>query len=350
LKSEIERHEWLDVLRFCAALSVVASHVRGTLFEEFGALEPASQTTITAIFFAVTRLGHEAVIVFFALSGYLVGGKVIARLVDGDFSPTAYAVDRITRIWLPLTPALVLSGLLAPGSESPKVWVGNLVGLQGVLVPNLGGNAPLWSLAYEIWFYVLAYAAGRQALRKGIDIPALALAVAGALVFTRLEVKYLACWLIGSLFYVRPHVLPARSSLGVAAVLSAAAVAGLQVSNAGYMQVVASGKGIQALLEMALSIGVSLACVTFSRMRPTKIALWFGPLAAFSYTLYLIHYPLLGLFELFGWTRLTTIDARALALFVASMLAMIFAAWMMYLPFERQTARARRAIRAIVAQ
>jgi hypothetical protein len=36
----------------------------------------------------------------------------------------------------------------------------NIVGLNGVIANRLRINAPLWTLAYEIWFYVIAGALG----------------------------------------------------------------------------------------------------------------------------------------------------------------------------------------------
>ena len=174
-------------------MAVVMTHARGFMFEEYGALQADSQNWMIAAFYAVTRLGHEAVIVFFVLSGYLVGGKAIERLGRGTFQPTDYAVDRITRIWVPLVPALLLSGFVTGNSNGVGTWIGNLFGLQSVLVPSLGGNGPLWSLAYEIWFYVLAYAVGRQVISKSIDPPALMLIALVTLIFTKLDVQYLAC-------------------------------------------------------------------------------------------------------------------------------------------------------------
>src|SRR5690348_5650474 len=106
-------YEWLDLVRFLAALLVVSAHVRGTVFREYSALAADSRNLAVASFFALTRLGHEAVIVFFVLSGYLVGGRAFERIARGRFVPGEYAVDRITRIWIPLVLALLLGTAIA---------------------------------------------------------------------------------------------------------------------------------------------------------------------------------------------------------------------------------------------
>src|SRR5690348_8364135 len=163
VRERTSHYEWLDLVRFVAALLVVAGHVRGTVFREYSALATDSRNLAVASFFALSRLGHEAVIVFFVLSGFLVGGRAFERIAQGRFAAGDYAIDRITRIWVPLIPALVLGTAIASGPAGPVEWAGNLLGLQHVLVEPLGGNAPLWSLAYEIWFYALVYAVGRLA-------------------------------------------------------------------------------------------------------------------------------------------------------------------------------------------
>lgn len=89
----------LDLLRAAAAITVFLVHVRGASFVDFGALPASQRTFFTAVAFGVTRLGHEAVMIFFVLSGYLVGGQVIRRVIAGRFSIADYAIDRSTRIF-----------------------------------------------------------------------------------------------------------------------------------------------------------------------------------------------------------------------------------------------------------
>lgn len=92
---------WLDVLRFIAAFMVLLSHTRNTFFPAFGDL-PSNQQTISCMAFTMfCRLGHEAVIVFFVLSGFLVGGRGFGRIKDGTMHVCSYAIDRLARITPP---------------------------------------------------------------------------------------------------------------------------------------------------------------------------------------------------------------------------------------------------------
>src|SRR5579863_1104724 len=79
---------YLDALRGTAALLVVLGHLRTAFFV------PLSQITGHKVFwfviYAVTNLGHQAVIVFFVLSGYLVGGSVVRALSRRNWSWSRY--------------------------------------------------------------------------------------------------------------------------------------------------------------------------------------------------------------------------------------------------------------------
>jgi len=68
------RYHWLDLFRFLSALTVVATHLREAVFVELAALPMEQKSAITAALFLLTRLGNEAVIGFFVLIGFLVGG------------------------------------------------------------------------------------------------------------------------------------------------------------------------------------------------------------------------------------------------------------------------------------
>src|ERR1035438_8094589 len=84
-QAEAKEHlYWLDWLRFTAALMVVATHARGGNWVEWARLDAACRTKVVAVFFAMTRAGSEWVTVFFVLSGFLVGGKVLDRAMKGS--------------------------------------------------------------------------------------------------------------------------------------------------------------------------------------------------------------------------------------------------------------------------
>ena len=170
----------LDCLRGLAALLVVVEHLRAFLFVPFPQVKAPG--ILTKVFYLVTGLGHQAVMIFFVLSGFLVGGSVITALQRGKWSWRGYLLRRMSRLWVVLIPALLLTLFwdklgcsIAPGGYHgdyrelyhsgptpaiPADWsigtfLGNTFFLQTIMVPCFGTNGPLWSLANEFWYYLL---------------------------------------------------------------------------------------------------------------------------------------------------------------------------------------------------
>ena len=104
---EAEEHSPLmmfDVMRAAAAVLVLLSHARSLMITDY-----SSQGGIALkLFYAVTGLGHQAVLIFFVISGYWVAGGVIKRVASERWSWGGYALDRLSRLWLVLIPALLL--------------------------------------------------------------------------------------------------------------------------------------------------------------------------------------------------------------------------------------------------
>jgi peptidoglycan/LPS O-acetylase OafA/YrhL len=144
---------YLDLVRLAAALLVLQAH-----------------TNLRVLTESIPRLsayGHSAVVVFFALSGY-----VIAYVVDTrEQTARTYAIARAARIYSVLVPAVVLALLLdslgsfiRPGTylgQSPRDWwfvrllatVTFMNEPWGVSITAFSG--PFWSVAYEAWYYIL---------------------------------------------------------------------------------------------------------------------------------------------------------------------------------------------------
>lgn len=167
----------LDIARGLAALAVCAGHLRAAIFVDFGQLE--STSLLQKFFYAMTSLGHEAVMIFFVLSGYLVGGSVLKQ--KHKFEWLKYSITRLTRLWVILIPALLLTLIVdqtlqffqpevfaganiemwASGpdksnySSSIDTLIGNIFFQQTIFVPVYGTNSPLWSLSNEFYYYFI---------------------------------------------------------------------------------------------------------------------------------------------------------------------------------------------------
>jgi peptidoglycan/LPS O-acetylase OafA/YrhL len=92
----------LDAIRGAAALIVTLGHARGLFF---------SSLTEKTHFHELT-IGDEAVMVFFVLSGYLVGGSVLRDMRAGTWNWSSYLIKRLVRLWVVLVPAVLLGVLI----------------------------------------------------------------------------------------------------------------------------------------------------------------------------------------------------------------------------------------------
>lgn len=167
----VRENQALNAIRTIAALIVVVGHVRSNLLLPREAL---GGDRVSEVLYALTSLGNGAVMVFFVLSGYFVGGSVVRSWRQDSFHWERYTISRTLRLWLVLIPALVLTVVLdwigrtayplndkmaadaeiAEHSTVP-IFLGNAFFLQAQVVPTYGSNGALWSLAFEFAYYLL---------------------------------------------------------------------------------------------------------------------------------------------------------------------------------------------------
>jgi peptidoglycan/LPS O-acetylase OafA/YrhL len=161
----------LESLRGISAIVVLFTHC----FQAF--IAPFDLT----LYSWVRLLGQAAVMIFFVLSGYLIGYSIQRNTQQhGQFNLRQYTRQRYRRILPPFLFAMALTVilyLLAPlffASQTHAFqnsfgmmirtsytldagdFFGSLLFLNGFITPTVSANAPLWSLSYEVWFYVLA--------------------------------------------------------------------------------------------------------------------------------------------------------------------------------------------------
>ncbi len=345
-------------MRFIAALAVVVCHIRGGHWLDWGRMDESDKTQLGAVFFALTRPNLEPVVVFFVLSGFLVGGRLIERVQVGTFRGLDYALDRFTRIYVPLAPTLVLSGVVAYYCKLEFSWfqlAGNVFAMQGVFVDSFAKNEPLWSLSYEIWFYFLGGFAAVCVIAKGrCSQWGLLGVLIGFLIFTKLNPLLLLCWILGALAYpLRTIKVSAPVAVigflvtAVAVTLSQLNMASVSVKlNQGYLP---SREASILLLAAGLAVVICWACGQLPQNPLLRRFEQLGTrLAAFSYTLYLTHYPMLHLWEKFDNARLGALDLPSFGLFFAKIAYCLLAAWLLYLPFEARTNGLRRSLKGML--
>lgn len=371
---------WLDVMRGLAALVVFIGHARvvliGSIVTAAGiAAAPGRMvgqgTAAPARVAEVTSFGHEAVIVFFVMSGFLVGGGAARAWRSGKWSAESYAIARLSRLWTVLVPVLALTFVLdhlgfalagphsiymgPPGQEMvfPNqharmglgTLIGNLVFVQKILTTPYGSNSPLWSLSYEFWFYVafpfLMLACVRPT--SGVERLVCLAALAGIAVFVGPAITlYFGFWLIGVIVELAPRWIPPRIAPIVAGVGSFAFVVLLAYLYKAKLPLERS--------DAIESVACGLLCHAIVHLRDPvargRFASAAGGLAGMSYTLYLVHAPVIAFVAnlLMPVWQPWPVNAGG-ALRFAAVCAGVFAfAYGMYWLFERNTPVVRTAM------
>lgn len=338
---------WLDLVRGLAALAVVIGHA-------------AQIGTYTGPFPFGMFFQKNAVVVFFVLSG-----MVIAASVDRDRRSLGdFALARISRIvpvaWAAIAVSLAVSAL-ATTLPGPLQFAGDvhwadpgeilraMLFLSESWSTAFPPNSPYWSLSYEVWFYTLFAAATYLNGRARWAWLAVLAAVAGPNILLLMPV-----WLVGVALVRLPAAR--KVPLVLAAILIAFAAAGLFVAPRYAMDgftllrpLVPWGLGssLYALTDLALAVALAAGFAGLKTLvdrgadRGLALPAWSEPAirwaANMSFSLYLLHWPLLKLAHMAGLTAGKS--PLAFALVIAAVVAISGA-------FARITEHKRHVVRA----
>lgn len=301
-------YSYMDAARFVLAAIVAFAHAWHLTIADYHGDAPLW----AKIGYFAAGFSHAAVILFFVLSGYWIARSVEQRLAQG-WSWKGYLSGRLTRVWIVLIPALLIGGSLdligtfwlrtpthlgltdtyvlrtdvAANLDWP-VWIGNLFFLQDTIVHPLGTNGPLWSLAWEWWFY-LWYPALILLWRSRWPAPVLITMV----IFFWYPAVLLGfvCWLLGTLVRVIERKGIAQALLRRCVTLAVTGVLSLAVLAWARLAPVLGWE-----FPVALSFAAFLAALLAMRPAFPRVLsglAHYGSRASFS--LYVTHFPILAI-------------------------------------------------------
>lgn len=352
----------LDLLRGLASLLVLGTHWRNLLFVDYGQVLPGVRTFF-APGYVLTSNGHRAVVIFFVLSGYLISSSIFRSLQRNTWHWGRYLLQRLARLWIVLLPGLLLGALwdrigillwqapaLYRGVNNDHVmqdvvvtghlstFLANTVFLQGPYAYVFGSNTPLWSLSNEFWYYLL-FPLGLLSVMQAQGWPRRALHAAGFVLVALFVGKSLMLafplWLMGVLLVWLPRA-PDSSLLRWGALLL------LLLCFFGIPTRFAIGNdyviGVVSTAAIWTFLGAQHRCPG-----NTPLARIAHQLARFSFTLYVVHMPLLTLL-----TSVTVHDqrwqpnAKTVLAALCMLLCTLGYAWLIAMLTEFRTDRVRR--------
>ncbi len=298
----------LDLVRGLAAILVLVDHWRNLFF--LNNHEVRDHRLFFAVPYTLTAAAHEAVVIFFVLSGFLIGGTVRRAIERGEWSWKSYLTHRLVRLWIVLLPGLMLcllldkigvafaaSRSLFPGdaaqNDTAVAFVGNLFFLQGVFVPAFGSDGPLWSLANEFWYYIL-FPLGMLAMlpstRPRTRLIGAALFLVLCLWLRTTLLPLFPIWLLGAALVGLP-----RPPLGNLSRWLAVATYVPIVFLCTYLHRILGIGSDYILAAATATLMWTLLCASQTAPAGALKVRFSRGLARFSYTLYVVHFPLLML-------------------------------------------------------
>ncbi|GGD28950.1 acyltransferase family protein [Sinisalibacter lacisalsi] len=302
---------YLDAVRFAAGMLVLMSHFAYPRFSGGRWL-----------WMRELNLGSDAVVMFFVLSGLVIAHVVHAKPGGAG----TYAFDRATRFVSVALPALVLGFALdRMGTRiAPEVypsWAYSHLPLWEILLrgltfsnewsgqaTRLGSNGPYWSLSYEAAYYALfgiaIYARGARRI--------VLLALGGWIIGPNI-LLLLPAWLMGVLVQrcvARGRVTQGRAALALAVLPVAAYILALRFGVPDLLRAPIAEYGASLRFSdefiwnnlLAGLMGVHLLGMAgLLRGRGTfRNATRIRWLAGGSFSLYLVHYPVLQVLAAMG--------------------------------------------------
>ena len=352
----------LDGLRGMTALYVVVFHASGLLWTSVRPEDGA----VPWLYENLVSFGHQAVLVFFLISGFCIHyrqAKTGARRIH----VRQFGWRRVKRLYPSLLLALLITAaldhigmLLNPGyytiprnfwdgpvtvggAYSLHAIVGNLLLQARLFVPELGSNSPLWSLAFEFWFYMLyplmlrgfrLLGAGRMTALAGALSIVTWLFLDGSPLWSVAIFEAWSIWVFGALLaesYVRgewPRILRYLGPAAPAILVFTALLSPLG-SGRDWLPDVWWGAVFALMLAYLMLAHNSLPSRVFER-----VCLACGRLGEISYSLYLVHYPLLALMAA-GWIALAGQLPAGIELTVAGVLLSLGLGWLAWYAVER---------------
>lgn len=302
----------LDSLRGLSALLVLIAHTNQILV-----------APTTTIFSGIGILvGQAAVMVFFVLSGFLIGKSLTGNInKNSSLDIKKYFYDRFNRLYPPLILSIIIVGVLyiiAPylfatsslsyietdhylARENFEITLSSLFSsmffLNGFIGETISVNGPLWSLSYEFWYYVIA----ALLLKSSKPFYAIMLSILTISLFLLNSDFFLhgIVWFLGLFICIlHNNNVNNKNFHNLAYTISIVGiVASLYIfigEKIGFKIYKNDFIEDHQLIIFKIFIGLFTSCFIYSILLNTiKFTSAFKSASSYSYTLYIVHFPIL---------------------------------------------------------
>jgi peptidoglycan/LPS O-acetylase OafA/YrhL len=367
---------WLNLFRWVAALAVLITHTENILLTFVVDVPPSEREYTHYAYAFIAGFAHPAVMIFFVISGFLVGGSLWSEIKEKEtIDLLPYFIKRLVRLWTVLLPTLFvvlivdISGIvLFDGLRngvfesdifaklSAASFLCNAAFFQTAACWEYGADGALWSLYNEFWYYciwppmLLAILPVLSASKRLFCVVGV---VAGLFALTYVQftgawfAPYMCIWLMGVL--VSAIDKPLFKSSVVSALIFAAWVIAIRFCIRREFE--ASHQFYFFVIDLVT--GATFSNLLLSLKCDTSLRNPFGgtihtTLAGFSFSLYCIHTPLLRLYAaLLMWcvgfgSRMKPDGITTWVVVIGALVVCIIAAYGFSIVTEANTGKVRR--------
>ena len=375
---------WLDAFRWMAAFAVVITHTGNRLLVYASSIPLGEIDPVHFAFAFLMGFAHQGVMIFFVISGFLVGGGLYRDFTKGKPSLGEYLAKRLLRLWIVIIPALVFAlgltylGLAAYPSGgtgiysanvaeklTPVAFLCNAAFLQTAACAPFADVGALWSLFNEFWYYIVfpllliaLFPLHRGAARLAAGIAATVLLVAltyfqyfgnGGQATVTAFAPYMLMWLLGVVVAVRgrPFI---RCPVPVAAALFVIALLAIRIGVRRNIDDYPVLEFWLDLLVVVLFANLLLALKLSRRLISPPGGRLHTHLAGFSFSLYCVHVAILNAYvsvamgQLGYGRHMTTTGLKEWALVAGALVVAIGGGYAFSLLTEAHTDRVRRRV------
>jgi peptidoglycan/LPS O-acetylase OafA/YrhL len=331
-----DRLPWLDGLRGIAALAVVLHHIYAIALHYYAG-SALLENPVVKLVMTVGRWGLLGVPCFFVLSGFCVGQTWLRAR-----SPGKFALRRWRRIFPAYYASLVLV-LFCAGGVRLATGVNDIATIPPVTATNVlatltlmtapASQTPMiswvyWTLSYEVVFYLvltgllLVPARARLIVLCLVHVAVTAIGVWPGLTLAPGVLFFADLWPLFGLGLALALISQSRITAATIALLSLSALIPLQLGGK------YAGFGASALVAMGF-VALCQKGFPLPRWHPLE------KLGEFSYSLYLMHVPILLAVGKYFVLRPNQTPALWLLGCLAAIALMVVAAYGFYRLFER---------------
>ncbi len=356
-----EKLNGIEALRGIAALVVALGHNRGL----FGQVDPGSfmdRITANAIF------GVE---VFFIISGFIICYSTRNIKAPSLRNTSAFLIKRFFRIYPVYFVILSIYVLLFYKNLYTGIHAGGELTIHNIiksifLIPLDWNSLPpyygwgtiivSWSLGYELYFYFvfaisMTISIKYRAIISSLILIAvsisLSLALSDNIIIDAQKYYFQGGFLLSHFGFIGnpivfdfilgmliSHITPYIDRLNINNdIVNSFAIAFLGLSFVFWLNGMSEGHGITRSAYIAFTIVICV--ITLEKHSIIKFSNALTSLGAISYSLYLIHVPVIKFIELYGQLIGLNTNVRSLALYISSITISICLAYIIYNAIEK---------------